>query len=87
MGRKTGGIYPGENGTWQVDRWWKNTRLRQRGFGSFEEADRWLIKRLEELRAVVVHGERAKRLFDEVAAHYLLEFKDKASIVTETYLL
>jgi integrase len=87
MGRKTGGIYPGENGTWQVDRWWKNTRLRQRGFGSFEEADRWLIKRLEELRAVVVHGERAKRLFDEVAAHYVLEFKDKASIVTETYLL
>jgi integrase len=87
MGRNTGGIYPGENGTWQVDRWWKNTRLRQRGFGSFEEAERWLIKRLEELRAVVVHGERAKRLFDEVAAHYLLEFKDKASIVTETYLL
>ena len=87
MGRKTGGIYPGENGTWQVDRWWKSTRLRQRGFISFEEAERWLIKRLEELRAVVIHGERAPRRFDEVAAHYLLEFQDKPSLVTETYLL
>ena len=87
MGRKTGGIYPGENGSWQVDRWWRSTRLRQRGFESFEEAERWLIKRLEELRAGVVHRARPLRLFDEVAAHYLLKYQDKPSIVTETYLL
>lgn len=87
MGRKTGGIYPGENGTWQVDRWWKSTRLRQRGFVSFEEAEQWLIKRLEGLRATTLHGEREMRQFDQVAAHYLLESSAKTSIVTETYLL
>jgi integrase len=87
MGRNTGGIYPGENGTWQVDRWWKNTRLRQRGFVSFEEAEQWLIKRLEGLRSITLHGEREMRRFDQVAAHYLLEFSGKASLVTETYLL
>jgi integrase len=87
MGRKAGGIYPGENGTWQVDRWWKSTRLRQRGFVSFEEAEQWLIRRLDELRSIALHGERAVRQFDQVAAQYLLEFNAKASIVTETYLL
>ena len=36
---------------------------------------------------MAVHGERPQRLFDEVAAHYLLKYQDKPSIVTETYLL
>ena len=36
---------------------------------------------------MVVHGARPLRLFDEVAAHYLLKYQDKPSIVTETYLL
>lgn len=39
------------------------------------------------MRAVALHGERPKRTFDSAAAHYLLTNQDKASLVTETYLL
>jgi hypothetical protein len=87
MGQSTRGIYPDKEGTWQVDKWWGSTRLRKRGFGSFEEAEHWLIKRLDELRSVVVYGERPERTFDQAAAHYLQIHQAKSSIVTETYLL
>lgn len=87
MGQKTPGIYPAKNGTWEVDKYWKGTRFRQRGLFSYEEAERWLIKQLSDKREVVLHGVRAERLFDGVAAHYLLAHQDKASIVTEAILL
>ena len=87
MGRKTTGIYPGEDGSWQVDKWYRSTRLRQRGFASLEEAEGWLIRRLEQLRAAEVHGKRPERSFSEAAAQYLLKYQDKASIVSETYHL
>ena len=87
MGRKTAGIYPTEDGRWQVDKWYRGTRLRQRGFTSFEEAQGWLIRRLEQLRVAEIRGERPQRLFSEVAAYYLLQSQDKASIESETYHL
>jgi integrase len=87
MGRKTTGVYPGEDGGWQVDKWYRGTRLRQRGFTSLEEAEGWLIRHLEQLRAVEVHGKRPDRSFSEAAAHYLLQHQDKVSIVNETYHL
>jgi len=87
MGQQTRGIYPEKDRTWQVDKWYRKSRLRCRGFSSFEEAERWLIKELGALRAVALHGERQKRTFDSAAAHYLLTNQDKASLVTETYLL
>lgn len=87
MGQSTRGIYPDTAETWQVDKWWRGTRLRQRGFSSFEEAEGWLIRRLEELRTVALHGTRPVRTFDQAAAHYLVAHQAKASIVTETYLL
>ena len=87
MGRNTRGIYPEKDGSWQVDKYWRGTRFRQRGFPSFEEAECWLIRQLEELRAVQLHGARQARTFDETAAHYLLTFQDKVTIETETYLL
>ncbi|MBN9411374.1 MAG: tyrosine-type recombinase/integrase [Burkholderiales bacterium] len=88
MGQKSmSGIYADNNATWQVDRQWKKTRLRQRGFTSYEEAEGWLIKQLAARRAVVLHGERAERTFDEVAAHYLVSHQDKPSLETETFLL
>ncbi|MBX3625351.1 MAG: tyrosine-type recombinase/integrase [Rhizobacter sp.] len=87
MGQQTRGIYPEKDGTWQVDKWWRHTRLRQRGFVSFEEAERWLIKELEKLRAIKLHGERPERLFSEAAAYYLLKHKGKPSLVNETYHL
>lgn len=87
MGRKATGIYPRTEGTWQVDKWYAGTRLFKRGFASFEEAEKWLIRRLEQLRAVEIHGRRPQRTFSEAAAHYLLKFQEKASIVSETYHL
>jgi integrase len=87
MGQRTRGIYPCEDGSWEVDKWWRGTRFRQCGFASHEEAEGWLIRQLEAKRQVVVHGERPQRTFDSAAAHYLLTHRDKASIVTEAILL
>lgn len=87
MGQSTRGIYPGENGSWQVDKWWRGSRLRQRGFGSFEEAERWLIAQLAAKREVVLHGARAVRTFEAAAAHYVTIHQNKASIETEIFLL
>lgn len=87
MGRKAPGIYPGSEGTWTVDKWYANTRLFRRGFADFEEAEKWLIRRLEQLRKIDIHGLRPQRLFSDVAAHYLLKHQDKPSIVNETYHL
>lgn len=86
MGQSMRGIYP-DGDLWQVDKYWRKTRLRQRGFVNFEEAERWLIEQLAKLRAEVFHGAREVRVFSEVAAHYLLTHQAKASIVTETILL
>ena len=87
MGQKTRGIYPQDDGTWQVDKWQWGERLRKRGFRDFEEAERWLIRRLGELREVKVHGAQPTRTFGAAAAHYLRTNKAKASIETETILL
>lgn len=88
MGQTTRGIYPHKkNGTWEVDKWWRGTRFRQRGFACYEEADRWLVQQLGDHREVVLHGERPKRIFDGVAAHYLLVSDDKDSLETEAHLL
>jgi hypothetical protein len=32
MGQRTRGIYPCEDGSWEVDKWWRGTRFRQCGF-------------------------------------------------------
>ena len=87
MGREAKGIYPDAHGNWQVDKWWNGTRLRHRGFGSFEEADSWLIKELDGLRRTTLHGERAPRTFEQAAVHYLETHRAKVSIVTDTFLL
>lgn len=87
MGRRVSGIKPDGEDRWKVDKCYAGTRLFRRGFASFEEAEKWLIRRLEQLRAAEMHGKRPERLFSEAAAHYLLKFEDKPSIVTETYLL
>lgn len=87
MGQKTRGIYPEENGTWTVDKWWRGTRFRQRGCVSFEEAERWLISQLAAEREVVMHGAREVRTFEAAAAHYVTVYQAKTSIETEIHLL
>lgn len=87
MGQKIRGIYPEKDGTWQVDKWYLGTRLRQRGFPTAGEAEIWLIARLGELRAVHLHGMRPERTFDQAAAHYVTTHQDKKSLPTEIILL
>lgn len=87
MGQKQRGIYPCANGEWEVDKWWRGTRLRCCGFVSYEEAESWLIQQLAGLRAEKLHGTRAARTFDQAAAHYIATHEDKASLETEIYLL
>jgi integrase len=87
MGRSTRGVYPDDSGSWQVDKVWRGTRFRQRGFGSAGEAQAWLVKELEALRAVAIHGARPKRTFDQAATHYLLTHQEKFSLETDTHLL
>ena len=87
MGRKAEGIYQGEGGTWQVDKWWNGTRLRQRGFRDFAEAQRWQIRQLDELRRAALHGERIQKTFEQAAVRYVETHKDKVSIATDAYLL
>ncbi|RYF53864.1 MAG: site-specific integrase [Comamonadaceae bacterium] len=87
MGQKTRGIYPEENGTWTVDKWWRGTRFRQRGCVSFEETERWLITQLAAEREVVLHGAREVRTFEAAAAHYVTVYQAKTSIETEIHLL
>lgn len=71
--------------TWHIDK-------KIRGYGrlcestgasSFEEAERYYLKRLEEIRQTQVYGVRAKHLFREAATKYLLENQHKRSINTD----
>lgn len=87
MGQNTRGIYPEDNGLWQVDKWKRGTRFRQRGFESFDEAERWLITQLADQREVLVHGQRATYTFDQAAAHYISLHEQKASLETEIFML
>lgn len=87
MGRsKTTGIYATETG-YEVDKYYKGERLRQCGFGSFEEAENWVIARLDRIRQVKLNGQRGSWTFEEAAAHYLTLYEDKPSIISDVYHL
>ena len=81
------GIHPDEGGTWQVDKIWRGTRFRQRGFtkcwrsaGLADQAARRAAHRDASRCA-------AQRTFDQAAAHYVTIFQDKVSIETARDLL
>ena len=48
-----------------------------------EEAQRYLAKRMEDIRQATVYGVRPKRSFREAATKYLLEHQHKASIACD----
>lgn len=59
-------------------------RLREStGTGLYEEAEKYLNKRLDEIRQSTVYGVRQKRLFREAATKYLLSNQHKRSIATD----
>lgn len=87
MGRtKTAGILRSGTG-YEVDKVHKGIRLRQRGFDSFESAERWLIDSVVLINRDRDVGQRVQRTFEEAAVHYLQMFSDKASLESEVYHL
>jgi integrase len=81
MGRKrTPGLYKrGE--FWHIDKRVFGRRICESTETSFlEEAEKCLAKRIENLRQVVIYGERSRRKFREAATKFLMENRHKASI-------
>lgn len=84
MGRKrTPGLYKrGE--CWHINKKVYGRRLYEStGAGDLEEAERYLARRLDELRQAVVYGVRPKRTFREAAIKFLQENQHKASISSD----
>jgi len=81
MGRKrTPGLYKrGE--FWHIDKRVFGQRLCESTFAiSLEEAEKYLARKIENLRQVAVYGARPKRKFREAATKFLMENQHKASI-------
>ncbi len=84
MGRK---ISPGlvkRNGVWYLQKRLFGRRLREStGTESLCEAEKYLARRVEEIRQASIYGVRPKRTFKEAATRYLLENQHKASIADD----
>jgi len=66
---------------WHINKKVNGRRISEStGSSSLEEAERYLVHRLEQIRQANVYGIRPKRTFREAATKYLLENKHKASI-------
>ncbi|WP_415842644.1 tyrosine-type recombinase/integrase [Pseudomonas reidholzensis] len=64
-----------------MDKVYKGERIREStGTGDREEAEQYLIHKLEKLRQQKVYGVRQIRIWEEAAMRYLLEVKDQPSI-------
>ncbi len=72
---------------WHIDKRVKGLpggRLREStGTDRLDEAESYLVHRLEQLRAARVYGLRPRRTFEQAAAKYLLENTHKASILDD----
>lgn len=81
MARKTiSGLYE-RNGIWHIDKVVRGQRLQEStGASERQEAEQYLIHRLEKLRQEKVYGVRQVRTWREAATRFLVEFKDQASI-------
>nr|WP_232541326.1 tyrosine-type recombinase/integrase [Pseudomonas aeruginosa] len=74
------GLYE-RNGIWHVDKVVRGQRLQEStGTSNREEAEQYLIHRLEKLRQDKVYGIRRVRSWREAATRYLMEYKDMPSI-------
>ena len=85
MGRKQSPGLRKRRGIWHIEKQIKGygRLFESTGTGYLEEAERYLGKRLEEIRQTCVYGVRPARSFREAATKYLLENQDKASIAND----
>lgn len=88
MARKTISGLTLRGGVWHVNKVVKGQRIYESTeTGSREEAERYLIHRLEEIRQATVYGVCKVRTWREAATKYLLEFQHQPSIwLTALYL-
>lgn len=87
MGKQLAGITQEPDGTWRVRKSYRGNLICRRFGTDFEEAQGWLIRELERLRKVDIHGGRMERTFEEAATRYLEINPDKVSLETEIYML
>jgi integrase len=83
MSKRIPGLYKrGTQGIWHIDKCVRGYgRLHEStGTSELEEAERYLIRRLEEMRKANVYGIRAERTFRQAATKFLLDFQHKRSI-------
>jgi integrase len=81
MGRKKMPGLVKRGNIWHINKKVNGRRISEStGSGSLEEAERYLVRRLEQIRQASVYGVRPKRTFREAATKYLLENNHKASI-------
>lgn len=76
------------NGIWKIDKRYKGERIQEStGTCDREEAEQYLIHRLEQLRQEKVYGVRPVIQWQEAATRYLIEFQNQPSIwLTAIYL-
>jgi integrase len=78
--KASNGLYDRE-GVWHIDKRVGGVRIcESTGTGEREEAERYLARRLEEIRKASVYGVRPSRTFRQAATHYLNENLQKKSI-------
>lgn len=81
MGRKKMPGLVKRGNTWHINKKVNGRRISEStGSNSLEEAERYLVHRLEQIRQSSVYGIRPKRTFREAATRYLLENQHKASV-------
>ncbi|WP_238400424.1 tyrosine-type recombinase/integrase [Legionella bononiensis] len=81
MGRKRTPGLQKRGSVWCIDKKVFGRRLcESTGTDNLEEAEKYLARRLEEIRLATVYGVRPKRIFKEAATKFLMENQHKRSI-------
>jgi integrase len=73
---------------WHIDKRVNGSRLcESTGTSNFEEAERYLVRRMESIRQATVYGIRPKRIFRDAAIKFMLENQHKRSIRVDAWCL
>jgi len=83
MSKRIPGLYKrGTQGIWHIDKCVRGYGRLHESTGTSElaEAERYLIRRLEEMRKASVYGIRVERSFRQAATKFLLDYQHKRSI-------
>ncbi len=88
MGRKRMSGLTKRGEIWHINKKVDGARIcESTGTSRLEEAEKYLVRRLETMRQATVYGIRPKRVFREAATKFLLENQHKRSIQSDKYRL